>query len=401
MEEHKPGDDGLRSWLALLRTPGLGVRGRNVLRERVAHPAELFRATPTQLSTLGIEEEAVHHLQAPRWEEVESDLLWLEAPDHHLITYPDPRYPALLRETHDPPPALFLQGDPALLSSPQLAIVGSRNPSPGGRETAWEFARSLATAGITITSGLATGIDGAAHEGALAGGGETVAVTGTGLDRVYPAQQRELAHRIAEQGALVTEFPPGTPPLAANFPRRNRIISGLSLGTLVVEAALRSGSLITARLAAEQGREVFAIPGSIHNPLARGCHALIRQGAKLIETTGDIMEELAPLLGSLAFPAISGDEAPITDAEGSIKLDPEYLRLLEQIGFDPVTVDQLVERSGLTATSVSSMLLLLELEGHVSSAPGGRYYRTKHSASSPPRPDGNPVRGGNPTKDSA
>ncbi len=377
MEEHQQGNDDLRNWLALLRTPGLGIRGRDILLHRIAHPAELLHSTPAQLSALGIGNEAVQYLRNPRWEEVEGDLRWLEAPDHHLITCRDPLYPALLREIPDPPPALFLQGDPALLSNPQLAVVGSRNPSPGGRETAWEFARFLAAAGITVTSGLAIGIDGAAHEGALAGGGETIAVTGTGLDRVYPARQLPLAHQIAEQGALVTEFPPGTPPLPANFPRRNRIISGLSLGTLVVEAALKSGSLITARLAAEQGREVFAIPGSIHNPLARGCHALIRQGAKLVETAGDIMEELAALLGSLSLSAAPADKAPKNDMERSVELDPEYLHLLEQIGFDPVTVDKLVERSGLTATAVSSMLLLLELEGHVSSAPGGRYCRTK------------------------
>jgi DNA processing protein len=377
MEEPQPGNDDLRNWLALLRIPGLGTRRCYALLQRSVQPAELFRATPAQLSALGVEGEVVRHLRNPHWEEVESDLRWLEAPDHHLITCRDPYYPALLREIPDPPPALFLQGDPALLSNPQLAVVGSRNPTPGGRETAWEFARFLAAAGITITSGLAIGIDGAAHEGALSGNGETIAVTGTGLDRVYPAQQRSLAHQIAEQGALVSEFPPGTPPLPANFPRRNRIISGLSLGVLVVEAALKSGSLITARLAVEQGREVFAIPGSIHNPLARGCHALIRQGAKLVETAEDIVEELASLFGSLTLSAAPAGKASATDPGKPMEFDPEYLRLLEQIGFDPVTVDQLVERSGLTATAVSSMLLLLELEGHVSSAPGGRYCRTK------------------------
>jgi DNA processing protein len=248
-------------------------------------------------------------------------------------------------------------------------MVGSRNPTTGGERTARDFARHLAGCGLAITSGLAVGVDAAAHQGALEAGGITLAVTGTGLDRVYPARHRELAHRIAERGALVSEFPPGTPPLAGNFPRRNRIISGLSVGTLVVEAALKSGSLITARLAVEQGREVFAIPGSIHNPLARGCHALIRQGAKLVETADDIAEELAALLGGLSL-------EPVVDAghadEGCHSLeDPEYQRLLQAMGHDPVSVDQLVARTGFTAETVSSMLLLLELQGHVSSSPGG------------------------------
>ncbi len=226
----------------------------------------------------------------------------LEGDNRHLITLHDARYPTLLREIDDAPPMLFIQGDPTILNLPQIAIVGSRNPSASGRQTATDFAHFLASAGLAITSGLADGIDGAAHQGALETKNSTLAVTGTGLDRVYPAKHRELAHRIAEQGALISELPPGTPPIPANFPRRNRIISGLSLGTLVVEAAQKSGSLITARLATEQGREVFAIPGSIHNPLARGCHALIRQGAKLVETAGDILEELAPLLGTAYQP---------------------------------------------------------------------------------------------------
>ena len=266
---------------------------------------------------------------------------------------------------------LFGHGDPGLLCSPQLAIVGSRNPSVSGRQTAGEFAAHLAAVGITISSGLASGIDGAAHLGALRADGFTLAVAATGLDRVYPADHRDLAHRIAEQGVLVSEFPPGTPPRRDHFPRRNRIIAGLALGTLVVEAAVRSGSLITARLAAEQGREVFAIPGSIHNPLARGCHRLIRQGAKLVETAQDVLEELAPLLGTRSSAAsLSDDEPPQLRLQ---TLDPEYRQLLASLGHDPLPADQLIERSGLTAEAVSSMLLLLELEGYVSSAPGGRY----------------------------
>ena len=224
-----------------------------------------------------------------------------------------------------------------------------------------------------ISSGLATGIDAAAHEGALEGRGGTLAVTGTGLDRVYPACHRELAHRIAASGALVSEFPPGTPPQASNFPRRNRIISGLSVGTLVVEAALRSGSLITARLARDQGREVFAIPGSTHNPLARGCHALIREGAKLVETGQHILEELAPL--------ISVAQAPVTTPESGTDKTPQlaedYRKLLGSMGYDAISVDELVQRSGLTPEEVSSMLLMLELEGHLASSAGGRYTRVR------------------------
>ncbi|MEN8179706.1 MAG: DNA-processing protein DprA, partial [Pseudomonadota bacterium] len=251
------------------------------------------------------------------------------------------------------------------------------NPTPSGISNAREFASYLAGAGLTIISGLAVGIDGAAHQGALEDG-TTIAVTGTGLDRVYPARHKELAHRIVAQGALVSEFPPGTQPRPENFPRRNRIISGLSVGTLVVEATLRSGSLITARLALEQGREVFAIPGSIHNPQARGCHRLIREGAKLVESAQDITDELGSLLGSLTVPSIRHASG---NTPNTVNLDPDYEKLLEAMGFDPISVDELINRTGLTAESVSSMLLLLELDGHVSSAPGGYYCRTGKSDS--------------------
>jgi len=266
-----------------------------------------------------------------------------------------------------------------LIRVARSSTIPARYNSASGRQTALDFASCLARGGITIDSGLAVGIDAASHRGALQGGGHTIAVTGTGLDRVYPARHRELAHQIAGQGALVSEFPPGTPPSRSNFPRRNRIISGLTVGTLVVEAAIRSGSLITARLAAEQGREVFAIPGSIHNPLARGCHRLIRQGAKLVETAADIVEELGPLLGHLGERQPSPGPAA-GDTPGGPEWDPEYRDLLQVLGFDPLPVDLLIERSGLTAETVSSMLLLLELEGHVTSAPGGHYSLTGKGA---------------------
>jgi DNA processing protein len=338
------------------------------LLEAGATPCELVR------SPVSLPEAVRKALAAIPWERVDEDLAWLAGDANHLVSQADPAYPGLLAGIPDAPLALFVHGDPAVLSLPQLAVVGSRNPSAGGVRTARDFARHLAGCGLAITSGLAVGVDAAAHEGALAAGGVTIAVTGTGLDRVYPARHHELAHRIAERGALVSEFPPGTPALPGNFPRRNRVISGLSVGTLVVEAALKSGSLITARLAAEQGREVFAIPGSIHNPLARGCHALIRQGAKLVETADDIAEELASLFGGLSV--AEDAPAPLPPDQPSGIDDPEYRRLLDAMGHDPVTVDALVERTGFAAAAVSSMLLLLELQGHVSSVPGGLFTRT-------------------------
>jgi len=288
-----------------------------------------------------------------------------------VLTMADDRYPGRLRVLGDAaPPHLFGVGEVGLLGGSGLAVVGSRNPSRGGSDNARAFSDYLARAGLLVTSGLALGIDACAHEAALAAGGETIAIAATGLDRVYPAAHRDLAHRIVAQGALVSEFALGTPPRRENFPRRNRLISGLSLGVLVVEAALKSGSLITARLAAEQGREVFAIPGSIHSPLARGCHALIRQGAKLVETAPDILEELGALARFVAAPPGSNATVPGTPP------DPAQQELLELMGYDPVEVDMLIERSGLTPGSVSSMLLHMELCGLIEARPGGRVQRT-------------------------
>jgi DNA processing protein len=292
--------------------------------------------------------------------------------DRHCIGRDDPRYPPLLRQIADAPALLYVRGDPLALSAPQLAIVGSRSASAGGRETALAFARHLAGCGLVITSGLALGIDAAAHQGALDGGGRTVAVLGTGPDRVYPQAHAALADAIAASGALCTEFAPGMGPLRENFPRRNRIISGLAVGTLVVEARLRSGALITAHRAIEQGREVFAIPGSIHNPLAKGCHRLIREGAKLVESAEHILEELGPLL-SLPAPEPVHEAALLPARER----DGDYARLLEALGWDTVDTDTLVRRSGLTAAEVSSMLLILELEGSVQPLEGGRFQRQR------------------------
>ncbi len=298
---------------------------------------------------------------------------WLQQENHHLVSLGDSAYPELLAGIPGPPERLYVIGDPEYLHLPALAIVGSRNPTAGGKQNAFEFARHLGAAGFCIVSGLAQGIDAAAHRGALAAGAPTVAFLGHGIDRVYPAVNHALAAEIARYGALVSEFPLSTPPHRTLFPQRNRLISGLSLGTLVVEAARRSGSLITARLAAEQGREVFAIPGSIHNPLTRGCHQLIRQGAKLVEAADDIVAELAPLAGTL----VQTDDEPET-AEKSTRdttgdADAEYVQLLDALGHDPVGTDELVRRSGLTIDQVSSMLLILELHGEVEALSGGRY----------------------------
>lgn len=334
---------------------------------QVSRASDIFQQ-PGQLKQLPEKlRSALHH---PDWPQVEQDLLWLESSDRFVLTLTDPRYPPLLREIPDPPPLLFVQGDVDCLQNWQLAVVGSRNPSASGRDSAYEFARYLASGGLHICSGLADGIDAAAHKGALAGGGKTIAVVGTGLDRVYPAKNRDLAHQIAGQGAIVSEFPLGTPPLAENFPRRNRIISGLSLGTLVIEAALKSGSLITARMAMEQSREVFAMPGSIHNPLARGCHQLIREGAKLVETADHIIEELGALAEFAQITDPTANNQPQTLPVGE---DTEYQQLFAYLGYDPIHIDELISRSGLTADAVSSMLLLLELQGRVSALPGGRY----------------------------
>jgi DNA processing protein len=294
---------------------------------------------------------------------------WLRGAGHHLISRGDDDYPELLDQIQGSPKQLYVNGDPGVLHLPAIAIVGSRNPTQGGLRNAFEFARHLGSRGFCIISGLAQGIDTAAHRGALDAGAATIAFLGHGIDIVYPAANRELAHDIARVGAIVSEFPIGTRPLKELFPQRNRLISGISFGTLVIEAARRSGSLITARLASEQGREVFALPGSIHNPLARGCHKLIQQGAKLVETADDIVAEIAPLAGHMLQTTVESttkDSLPETS-------DSDYLALKEFLSFDPMSADQLAENSGLTIDQVSSMLLILELEGEVESLAGGRY----------------------------
>ncbi|MDY6991548.1 MAG: DNA-processing protein DprA [Pseudomonadota bacterium] len=367
-------------WLALARAPGVGPITFARLLQHFGHPQAVLTAHVHQWQQLGLKGELVHYLQQPDWHAVEKDLAWLAQPKNHLLTWQHPQYPARLRDIHDPPPVLFVHGDCTLLGSAQLAMVGTRNPSRDGERTAFEFAHYLSETQLTITSGLALGIDAASHRGALQDKGYTIAIAGTGLDRVYPAQHRQLAHQIAETGALVSEFPPGTPPRASHFPRRNRIISGLTLGTLVVEAPLHSGALYTAQQAIEQGREVFAVPGSIHNPLVKGCHKLIKEGAKLVETAADIIEDLwiqvpatTQLLKEYAQEALL-TQTP-THTQETLELEDEYGQLLKHLCGQPTSVDHLVELSGLTAEAVSSMLLILELRGLVTAQAGGLYTR--------------------------
>ena len=361
---------GLRFWLALHRAPQIGSLRFRQLLERFGTPEAVFAAGRTAWREAGMPGKTGDYLAAPDWAAVEADLGWLSADpeSRHCLTLDHPAYPEALRAIDDPPPVLYVTGSPAALSAGHIAIVGSRSPSPSGIRAAREFARGLAEAGAGIASGLAVGIDAASHAGALEGKGVTVAVAGTGPDRIYPRYHAQLAEDIqASGGALVSEYPPGTGPLAANFPRRNRIISGLSRGVLVVEAALRSGSLITARLALEQGRDVFAIPGSIYSPMARGCNALIQQGAKLVQEPCDILEEYEALF------APGPDRVALADADGQA---PEA-GLLKYIAYDPVSVDTLVSLTGMTADQILTELLDFELRGFVGSLPGGLYVRIR------------------------
>jgi DNA processing protein len=322
------------------------------------------------LEAAGLPRSTLSAMLEPSRRHIDADLRWLHASGAHLVGCDTPAYPPLLRESPDAPAALYVLGEPGVLREPQVAMVGSRSATAGGLDTARRFARWFAQAGLGITSGMALGIDAACHEGALDGGGFTVAVLGCGLAHTYPRQHAALARRIAANGAVVSEFPPDTAPRRELFPQRNRLIAGLSAGTVVVEAAIDSGSLITARLAGVAGREVFAIPGSIHNPMSRGCHELIRQGAKLIERPEEVLNELKISLSSQLLAS-----AP-TPARDACELDKGYKILLDALAFEPAGVDTLIERTGLNSESIASMLLVLELDGHVAPHPGGRYSRS-------------------------
>ncbi len=332
-------------------------------------PTDVFEHGVAVLRKTDLSERQRALLFTPDEQQLRSDLRWLESSGAALLTFGSPGYPAMLARIRKAPAVLYVLGEPAVLDDPQLAIVGSRKPTPAGLQNAHDFAEAFARVGLTVTSGLALGIDGASHEGALDGGGPTVAVCGNGLDSVYPREHRSLAARIREHGALVSEFAPGTEPRPENFPRRNRILSGLAHGILVVEAGLRSGSLDTAGHALDQGRDVFAIPGSIHNPVARGCHKLLRQGAKLVEDINDVLAELQISLQTPPSAQPATRRAPLR------ALDKEYEMLLDAVGFEPASIDALVERTGLPSESIASMLLILELDGRVAPYAGGRYCR--------------------------
>jgi DNA processing protein len=356
--------DEFAAWLRLLETPGVGRESARRLLAAFGDPAAVLGASAAALQeVVGPALAGALGAPPPQFSErLAAASAWRRGgDDRHVVALGDAAYPPLLLQTADPPLLLYVQGSVDRLAAPSIAIVGSRNPTPQGRDTARTFARALAGEGLVVVSGLALGIDGAAHDGALDGGGAgTLAVVGTGPDRVYPSRHHALAHRITRGGAIVSEYAPGTPPLAENFPQRNRIIAGLALGTVVVEAALKSGSLITARLAAEAGREVFAVPGSIYSPQSRGCHALIQQGAKLVQSAADVAEDLRGLRRSLP---LDGAAAPPSDP------------LLEALGSDPVTLDALLARTGWPAAELSAKLLELELDGAVARLPGGLYQR--------------------------
>ena len=362
--------DDLVPWIVLIRARGITPIQQLILLNLFKCPEHIVAADESRLQALGLSSETINSIKHPDAKMLATDIAWLDKTDHYLVTWQDNRFPSHLREIPDPPVALFVEGDPDLLNLTQIAIVGSRNPSATGRRIAGQFANQLNGTGFVITSGLALGIDYCAHKGALDADGYTIAVLGSGPDNIYPSRHRKIAENISRQGALISEFPPGTPPLARHFPRRNRIISGLSVGIMVVEADKRSGSLITARYAMEQGREVFAVPGSIYNPLTKGCHYLIKQGAKLVESIEDIVEELYLDLHSIQTGIKNNGKQGNIDAG----IDIKYRQLLDNLSFDPVSIDRLIEVTGLTSDTVSSMLLILEVQGVVSSA-GGLYTR--------------------------
>lgn len=369
---------------ALLRLHASGARPSALRRLLDSHGSAeaALSAGPRDWASHGLDAAACNAIRRPHAQAMARVHAWLDAPGHHLLGWRDEAYPPLLRRIASPPAMLFVAGDPALLWRPAVAVVGSRNATAGGRANAAAFAGAFARAGVCVASGLATGIDAAAHQATLAVQGATVAVLGTGPDIAYPVANRGLLDAVARHGAVASEHPPGTGPLRQHFPSRNRILAGLSLATVVIEAAERSGALITARLAAEAGREVFALPGSIHNPMARGCHRLIRDGGQLVESPEEVVETIAPavtdlaraLRGALETAVDTLPQAPPMPADGSATADPDYHRLWQALGHDPTGMDELLERSGLTAARASSILLALELEGRVASE-HGRYTR--------------------------
>jgi DNA processing protein len=387
MQENRTSDE-YAAWLRLMLEPGLGPATARQLLAAFGLPPDILSQSPATLMRHLPSSQAVQLAQPAEADvqtQIEHSLKWLAQPGHHLVTLADPDYPTLLLETADPPLALFVNGRKEMLTRPALGIVGARSATPGGKDNARAFARHLAERGWCVVSGLASGIDAAAHEGALEAGpdgGGTLAIMATGIDLVYPAANRALAHHIAQNGALISEFPLGTRAREYQFPKRNRIVAGMARGVLVVEAARQSGSLITARLASELGREVFAIPGSIHSPLSRGCHALIRQGAKLVESGQDILEELGaftPRHGTLPFEqatdAKSAVTRPILVATRQTEAHARHPQVLVALGHDPLDLDTLQRRTGLNTADLSIALTELELDGRIAVLPDGRFQR--------------------------
>ncbi len=374
-------NDSLDAWLRIAAVGSLDTETLRSLLAVAGDAQSIAGASDALFSEAGVTSDQATELRTPSVH-LDATRRWLERDDHKLLTFTDAAYPSLLAQLRDAPPLLYVLGNLDALSFPLLAMVGSRKPTRGGLETARQFAAEFAGNGLGIVSGMALGIDKAVHEAALVAGGLTVGVLGTGIDRIYPAANQALAHQMAGEATLISEFPLGTEPRRYNFPRRNRLISGLALGTLVVEAAERSGTLITARLAAEQGREVFAIPGSIHNPMARGCHRLIKDGARLVETTADVFAEIGALTEIIREQLPESGENITLGPENPQIMQPEYQELLEAMGFEPVSIDTLASRSGLTIAELSSMLLILELEAVVEALPGGRYARLNRESQS-------------------
>ena len=365
-------DARVEAWASLHLLPGLGARSLVPLLKAFGGAVQLRAASRAQLARVASPEVAATIERGPDRALLDRTLEWLREPGHWLFAWDDPDYPPALLAIADPPPVFCYAGRRELLSRPALAIVGSRNATPQGVEHATEFAAALSAARLTIVSGLATGIDAAAHRGGLSAGGSSIAVVGTGLDRVYPPENGALAQRLAQDGGLLSEFALGTPPLPENFPRRNRVISGLARGVLVIEATLNSGSLITARLAAEQGREVFAVPGSINSPFSKGTHRLIREGAKLVETAQDVLEELG-----LEPPPNAGAPEGMGPADPAPELKGPARKVLAALGHDPAGIDLLARRTGLAADAITVALVELEVAGRVTSLPGGQYQRRK------------------------
>ena len=364
----------LSNWLSLVHTRGLGPKTLVKLSHNLGSLQNIINASSADLKKAGANVRIIEQLTSKSFETaIDKELNWATENNNHIICQDDPYYPKQLKQFEDAPWVLYVKGDVDVLQTLQIAIVGSRNASHNGGKNAFQFAQYLAGNGITITSGLALGIDTFAHQGALAGNGLTVGVAATGLDRVYPAKNKDLVNEIMKEGAIISEYPLGTQPQAGFFPRRNRIISALSFGTLVIEGALNSGSLITAKYALEQGKEVFAIPGSIHDPLAKGCHALIKQGAKLVENAQDIFQELSPSLikEALASTPCPNEETPIKASTQTI--DPEHQAVLSHLEHDFLSVDEIIALTGLSAQAISSILLMLELQDQVIASAGGRY----------------------------